>query len=135
MQSLTIKPERKRGFTLLISHLVTMVILLSCSSKDPAIFGTYRLYSEDPSVQKWIAGENTFLKVNIDKTIIYNSTMNGKQRFHFEGSFNLDSRTNTLSIRWKDGRLPGKMQIERKGSDYIIQIGTTTYKKENPGGS
>ena len=57
--------------------------------------------------------------------------MNGKQRFHFEGKFKLDESTKTLTIEWKEGKLPSKLQIEEKGSDYIIQIGTTTYKKEN----
>jgi len=78
-----------------------------------------------------MVGEDTYLKVNNDHTIIYNSTMNGKQRFHFEGNFRLDDKTNTLTIQWKEGKLPDTLKIINVGPDYIIQIGNTTYKKEN----
>jgi hypothetical protein len=108
-----------------------MITILSSCDKKSNILGTYRIYSTDPAVKQWIVGENTYLKLNSDNTIIYNSTMNGKQRFHFEGKFTLDGSTNTLTIQWQDGKLPNKLQIEKKGSDYIIRIGTTTYKKEN----
>jgi len=108
-----------------------MITILPACQNNSNILGTYRIYSNDPAVQQWIVGENTYLKLNSDHTIIYNSTMNGKQRFHFEGKFTLDQSTNTLTIQWQDGKLPGKLRIEQKGQDYIIQIGTTTYKKEN----
>ena len=113
-----------------VFFLWMITILLSCNKRSN-ILGTYRIYSSDPAVQQWIVGENTYLKLNSDNTIIYNSTMNGKQRFHFEGKFTLDQSTNTLTIQWQDGKLPSKLRIEQKGSDYVIQIGTTTYKKEN----
>jgi len=120
---------QKRIFTFVV-FLWTITILPSCG-KTSNVLGTYRIYSNDPAVQQWIVGENTYLKLNSDNTIIYNSTMNGKQRFHFEGKFKLDESTKTLTIEWKEGKLPSKLQIEEKGSDYIIQIGTTTYKKGN----
>jgi len=131
MQPLTKKYTRIQilGYLFSISIIVVMA-LLSCNKTTPAIFGTYRIYSDDPSEERWMIGENTYLKLNNDKTIIYNSTMNGKQRFHFEGNFTLDEKTNTLTIQWKDGKLPDKMQIQKVRSDYVIQIGTTTYKKE-----
>jgi len=106
-------------------------MIFSSCNKSSNILGTYRIYSNDPEVRRWIIGENTYLKLNSDNTIVYNSTMNGKQRFHFEGKFTLDKSTNTLTIQWQDGKLPSKLKIEETGSDYIIHIGTTTYKKEN----
>lgn len=117
--------QKKRGFPFLF-----LVIFLSCNSNKSVVFGTYRIYSNDPAVQQWIVGENTYLKLNSDNTIIYNSTMNGKQRFHFEGNFTLDDKKNTLTIQWKEGKLPSKIQIQKIGTDYVIQIGNTTYKKE-----
>lgn len=108
-----------------------MITILPSCNKTSNILGTYRIYSNDPAVQQWIVGENTYLKLNSDNTIIYNTTMNGKQRFHFEGKFTLDRSTNTLTIQWQDGKLPNKLKIEEEGSDYIIRIGTTTYKKGN----
>ena len=110
-----------------------MLVSLSCNSKNPDIYGTYRIFSEDPSIEKWLAGETTFLQLNSNNTIIYQSTMNGKQRFHFEGNFSFDRKTNTLTIHWTDGKLPNKMQIEKRGDDYIIQIGSTIYKKSARG--
>ena|SRR5437763_4295580 len=123
-----------RNLKVFFSVVISTLVSLSCNSKSPDIYGTYRLFSDDPSIEKWLAGETTFLQLNSNNTIIYNSTMNGKQRFHFEGNFALDRKTNTLTIRWKDGKLPNILQIEKKGHDYIIQIGSTTYKKENAGG-
>src|SRR5258708_22095983 len=107
------------GFLFLIS--IAFTISLSCNEPTSPVFGTYRIYSEDPSVKRWIAGENTYIKLNNNKTIVYNSTMNGKQRFHFEGVFALDKKTNTLMIQWKDGKLPNRLQVQNIGSDYVIQ--------------
>jgi len=106
------------------------MVLFSCNKTTSPVFGTYKIYSEDPSVKRWIAGENTYLKLSNDYTIVYNSTINGKQKFHFDGNFVLDQKTNELTIEWKQGKLPTKLQVQQVGSDYIIQVGTTTYKKE-----
>src|SRR5204863_5532123 len=114
-----LKGNRCPGFLFLIS----VAVFLSCGKRTMPLFGTYRIYSEDPSVKRWIAGENTYIKLNNDKTIVYNSTINGKQKFHFEGEFVLDEKTNTLTIQWKAGKLPEKMQIRKIGTDYVIEIG------------
>jgi len=113
-----------------VFSFLLLAIFLSCNKSASSVFGTYRIYSEDPAINQWVVGENTYLKLKEDNTIIYNSTMNGKQRFHFDGTFTLDDNTNTLTIQWKQGKLPNKMQIQKIGSDYVIQIGNTTYKKE-----
>jgi len=122
--------ETQKRIFISVFFLWMITVLPSCD-KTSNLLGTYRIYSNDPAVQQWIVGENTYLKLNSDNTIIYNTTMNGKQRFHFEGKFTLDKSTNTLTIQWQDGKLPSTLKIEESGSDYIIRIGTTTYKREN----
>lgn len=122
--------ETQKRISTYVFFLWMITIVPSCN-KTSNVLGTYRIYSSDPAVRQWIIGENTYLKLNSDNTIIYNSTMNGKQRFHFEGKFSLDKSTNTLTIEWHEGKLPNKLRIEEKGSDFLIHIGTTTYKKEN----
>jgi len=120
-------------FTSILLLTIVVAILLSCNRRRPAVVGTYKMYSDDPSVQAWIAGENTYIKLNSDNTIVYNSTINGKQKFHFNGSFVLDEKTNELTIQWKEGKLPDKLLVQQIGPDYFIQIGTTKYKKEKTG--
>lgn len=110
-----------------------LTILFSCNKRSPAILGTYKMYSDDPSVQAWIAGENTYIKLNSDNTIVYNTTINGKQKFHFNGNFILDESSNELIIQWKEGKMPNKLRVQQVGADYIIQIGTTIYKKVKTG--
>src|SRR4030095_2353205 len=126
-----IKESTRQKFIGLFSIAIMMFLFLSCNNKStPAIVGTYRIYSEDPSIQRWIAGEDTYFKLNDDHTIIYNSTINGKPKFNFDGNFVLDQKTNELTIDWNQGKLPNKLQVQQVGSDYIIQVGTTTYKKQ-----
>jgi hypothetical protein len=123
----TVTLELQRVFLIAL----TFNLLFSCNETTQAVYGKYKLFSTDPSIQRWFAGEDTYVKLNSDHTIIYNSTMNGKQRFHFEGNFTLDDKTNTLTIQWKAGKLPDTLKIRNVGQEYIIQIGNTTYKKEN----
>lgn len=113
--------------------MIPLILIALSSCKEHAhsqIFGTYRLYSDDPSVQMWIAGENTYLQLLEDHTIVYNNTLNGKPKFHFKGEFTFNEKTNTLNIKWKEGNLPDKLTVEKKEPDYVIHVGTTAYKKE-----
>lgn len=106
---------------------------ISCSNIDTApsyVYGKYRIHSDDPNVQRFIAGENTYLEIKKDQTIEYNSTINSKPKFNFTGDFTFDKTTNTLTIKWKDGKLPSDLKIEKINNDYLIRVGETNYKKE-----
>lgn len=103
--------------------------LPGCKNDNPNIFGTYKIYSDDPAVRLFIEGQDTYIKLNDDQTIVYNSTINGKPKFHNEGTFTLD-KNNEITIQWKTGKLPGKLRIEMGKDDYMIRIGSTIYKKE-----
>lgn len=119
-------------FTFLI--LMGIIFLSSgCGGTDDAtsfIYGKYKWYSEDPSVKRFIIYEDNYLKINEDQTIVYHTTINSKPKFNIEGEFTLDKETTTLNIKWKEGKLPAKLTIEKKGEDYIIKVGETIYKKE-----
>ena len=117
------------------NFILTWIFFLSagCSGADDAssfIYGKYKWYSEDPSVNRFIMYEDNYLKVNEDQTIVYHTTINSKPKFNFKGEFTLDKETTTLNIKWKEGKLPAKLTIEKKGEDYIIKVGETIYKKE-----
>jgi hypothetical protein len=130
MQSLTEIQRRLNTVTFLLMLSITVTATLFCNKTTSPVFGTYKMYSDDPALYEWMAGENTYLKLNTDKTIVYNSTINGKQKFHFEGNFTLDEGTNELTIQWKQGTLPSKLQVQKIGGNKIILVGITTYKKQ-----
>ena len=106
---------------------------IGCSNIETApsyVYGKYRISSDDPNVQRFISEENTYLEIKKDQTIEYNSTINNKPKFNFSGDFTFDKTTNTLTIKWKDGKLPSDLKIEKSNNDYLIRIGETNYKKE-----
>ena len=118
----------------IISTLCLMLIsFFSCdNNNDPSsfIYGKYKLFSTDPSMQQFTAGENTFIGIEKDGTITYNSTINNKPKFNFSGTYKFDKETNTLTIEWKEGKLPGVLKIEPVDDGHVIKIGDTQYKKE-----
>lgn len=119
------------GVTVIIVLAIGIIFLFANKKDQPSIYGVYRIYSNDPAVQLFIAGQNTYLKLNEDRTIVYNTTINGVPKFHFEGTF--IQHNNELAITWKDGKLPGKLKIETQQNNQIIKIGSTLYKKEKAG--
>lgn len=129
--------KEKKIFTaasfLILLTLIT-VLLFFIKREPSAVYGSYKIYSNDPMVNKFISGQDIYLKINSDRTIIYHTTINGKQKFHNTGVFTLDEKTNTLAIQWKDGKLPSKLKIEKQGEGFVIKIGTTVYMKEKANG-
>lgn len=131
----TFKIKRKLITSACILILSVAIISLACSdSKDrsPNIYGTYIIYSDDPQLKRFTEGQDTYIRLNKDKTIVYNSTINYKPKFNFKGNFTFDEKTNTLTIEWKSGKLPDKITVEKKEEDYLIRIGKTVYLKKKP---
>ncbi|MFV8271281.1 hypothetical protein ACNQGP_15285 [Flavobacterium sp. GT2N3] len=129
--------KRKKNFiTASFLILLTLIaVLLFFNKREPSsVYGSYKIYSNDPTVNKFTSGQDIYLKVNNDRTIIYHTTINGKQKFHNTGVFILNEKTNTLAIQWKDGKLPSKLKIEKQKENYVIKIGTTVYMKEKANG-
>lgn len=111
--------------------LISIAVVLFFNKKEPsAVYGSYRIYSSDPIVNKFTSGQDIYLQVNNNQTIIYHTTINGKQKFHNTGVFTFDEKTNTLAINWKDGKLPTTLKIEKQKENYVIKIGATVYTKE-----
>lgn len=110
--------------------LIGSIFFVSCRQDTYSIQGTYRIYSEDPMVKLFIAGQDTYIRIQDDGKIIYNTTINQKPKFHNEGTYTLDEKTNTLEIKWDSGKLPTKLTVEKEKEDYLIRIGETIYKKE-----
>jgi len=121
---------------ILINTIVILLIalgsafLFACNKDSSSIYGTYEISSDDPAVQMFIRGQDTYIKLNEDQTIIYHNTINGKPKFHIEGTYTLDKKTNDLAIRWKEGKLPANLKVEKQGEDNVIKVGSTLYKKE-----
>lgn len=127
-ETMTIKRKR---FPVAIAILVfTAFFLPACKKDSSSIYGTYEIYSDDPAVRMFIRGQDTYIKLNEDQTIIYHNTINGKPKFHIEGTYTLDKKTNDLTIRWKEGKLPANLKVEKQGEDQVIKVGSTLYKKE-----
>lgn len=117
--------------SVIIAIAIGCIFLFAIKREQPDIYGLYRIHSEDPSVKLYIAGQNTYIKVGQDRTIIYNTTINGIPKFHFDGTFT--QQNDEIIIQWKSGKLPANLKIEQQGNDQVIQIGTTLYKKERTG--
>jgi len=111
----------------------TSFFLPACKRNSSAVYGTYKIYSDDPAVRMFITGQDNYIKLNDDQTIIYHTTINDKPKFHIEGAFTLDKKSDEITVQWKSGKLPGKLKIEKQGEDYVIKIGSTLYKKEKAG--
>lgn len=125
----------KRKYALISGGILVLASTLSAfmffnKEKNIApVYGTYWIYSNDPEIQRFIQGQNTFINLNKDHTIAYNTTINGKPKFNFSGVYTLDEKSNTLTIAWLGGKLPKQLKVEKEGEEYIIRIGETTYKK------
>ena len=126
----------KKNSGLIVSALLVQGLIISAFvvffQKEPLspVIGTYRISSNDPMIQRAVYNQDIYLKVDKNNTIAYNTTINGKRKFDFSGTYVLDEKTNTLTIAWLGGNLPGQLKVEQEGEDYIIRIGHTTYKKE-----
>lgn len=119
------------GITVMVMLAIGIFLLYSARKETVVaspVYGVYRIYSDDPAIRLYIQDQNTYIKVNTDHTIVYNTTINGKPKFSFEGTFT--QKNNELAIQWKDGKLPSRLTVEKKGDDEIIKIGSTVYKKE-----
>jgi hypothetical protein len=127
-------PDRKKiaiaaSVIVLITLTVCMLYALNQVPASPLpVQGIYRIYSDDPAIRLYIQDQNTYIKLNADRTIVYSTTINGKPKFHFEGTYT--QQDNEIAIKWKAGKLPSKLTIEKKGDDHIIKVGSTMYKKE-----
>lgn len=95
-------------------------------TKKEQIYGKYRAYSEDPRDQRFLAAEDNYLEIKADK-IVYQTTINQKPKFYFEGRYQLNSKTLELEIEWKEGKLPKKLKIEKDSENLFIKIGNTFY--------
>lgn len=127
-------PNRKKiavaiSVIVLLTSTVFLLFSLNQGSTMPSpVQGIYRIYSDDPAISLYIQDQNTYIKLNADRTIVYSTTINGKPKFHFEGTYT--QQNNSIAIKWKEGKLPSKLTIEKKGDDQIIKVGSTMYKKE-----
>jgi hypothetical protein len=112
--------------------LLFITLLLSCADNTGSlpIYGKYKMFSNDPAVSQFITNEDNYIQVNPDNTIVYNSTINNKPKFNFKGAYTYEKESNTLNVKWTEGKLPDKLKIEISGEDQIIRIGETAYKKE-----
>jgi len=122
-----------KNSTITILLCLMLISFFACRNNDDRssfIYGKYRLFSTDPSIQQFTTGENTFIEIAKDQTIVYNSTINNKPKFKFTGTYKFNKETNTLTIQWKEGKLPGTLKIETADDGYVIKIGDTQYKKE-----
>ena len=122
----------KDSATMILFFLMS-ISFFACHNNDDHssfIYGKYKLFSTDPSMQQFTSGENTFIGINEDGTITYNSTINNKPKFNYSGTYKFNKETNTLTIQWKEGKLPGILKIETVDDGYVIKIGETQYKKE-----
>ena len=111
---------------------IQSIVLFACSNVDPdnvGIYGKYKSYSEDPAVNRYLINEDNYIQINKDNTIVYNTTINGKPKFNFKGTYTYDKVSDTLTIKWAEGKIPDKLKIELSGKDQIIKIGETFYKK------
>ena len=120
-----------KNYALLL--LLCITFLLSCSDysdEASSIYGKYKMFSSDPAISQFIAHEDNYIQVSKDKTIVYNSTINGKPKFNFKGDYTYDREANTLLIKWVSGKLPDKLKIEEIEGERLIKIGETSYKKE-----
>ncbi len=118
-------------FLLLLPAFTT--ILISCTdsaSNNLPPLGMYKMYSDNPDVNRFIAFENNYIELNKNNTIVYNSTINTKPKFNFKGTYTYDKESNTLNISWAEGKLPNILKIETLNKNHIIKIGESTYKKE-----
>lgn len=129
---MSIQINNRTSFFILLILLSTFS---SCSENeaDPAsIFGKYKNYSEDPSINNQLINEDNYIEIKKENTIVYNTTINSKPKFNFKGNYTYDKAANTLIIEWSGGNLPVILKIEKVGKDQIIRIGDTFYKKKNP---
>lgn len=126
--------RKKITIAMSVIVLITLTVCaLFALNQVPAsllpVQGIYRIYSDDPAIRLYIQDQNTYIKLNADRTVVYSTTINGKPKFHFEGTYT--QQDNEIVIKWKEGKLPSKLTIEKKGDDQIIKVGSTMYKKEN----
>ena len=119
-----------------LSVLALAFALHSCGDteqKAAGIYGKYKASSDDPAINKFLAGEDNYLELRNNQTIVYNTTINGKPKFHFTGTFALDEPSKTVNITWKDNeKLPKKLTIENKDEKQVITVGQTNYIKQKP---
>ena len=136
IQRLVLMSKHKKSIHVLLIIVASTLMLVfssSCrrSEEVPSIIlGKYRLFSSDPSLQRFIQNENNFIEIKKDNTITYHSTINGKEKFNFSGDFIYDKINKKLSIEWKAGKLPSTLKIDKTGDDHIIWINETAYVKE-----
>lgn len=118
---------------LLFNFMIVCFFLPFTSCKEEApdaeITGKYVATSEDPQARAFLAGENNFIEIRNDKTILYNTTINQKPKFYFEGTFSFDDVSRVLSIKWEKGKLPNQLKVEDDGRFYVIRIGNTAFIK------
>ena|SRR5215510_10143237 len=108
-------------------------LMMSCSNpgdSPSSIYGKYKAFSNNPSINQFIINEDNYIMLNDDKAIIYHTTINGKPKFNFKGRYDYMKESGTLNIKWEEGKLPDQLRIEKSGEDYLITIGETLYKKE-----
>lgn len=121
---------RKIAFNKLMALVLVIMLCTSCKQKASPVSGTYRITSDDPVAKMLLAAENTYIKVNNDGTILYNTTLNQKPKFHILGTYTLDEKTNTLHVKWDSGKLPNKLTVQKVQANDVIRIGETVYVKE-----
>ncbi|HEX6845496.1 MAG TPA: hypothetical protein VF144_00895 [Chitinophagaceae bacterium] len=118
----------RQGFLLMVLPMLAIGCANNTAQTSPAL-GKYKMYSDDPEINRFISFEDNYIQINKDNTIIYNSTINSKPRFNFKGDYEYDAALRTLTIKWSDGKIPEKLIIEKNGDDDIIKIGQTSYKR------
>jgi hypothetical protein len=126
----------KKNHVIITSTVLIAVICLTAflffaqQTGTASIYGKYLITSNDPMIQRSVQNQRIYLLLNKNNTIAYNTTINGKRKYDFSGTYILDKKNNTLTIAWLGGKLPKQLKVEKEGGDYIIRIGETIYKKE-----
>lgn len=118
------------GAVLLLALIFSAFVFFTKKKETSPVYGTYRISSNDPMIQRSVQNQDIYFQLKDDHLIIYNTTINGKPKFNLKGAYTVDTKTNTLNIKWFGGHLPKHLKVENEGEDYIIRIGETTYKKE-----
>lgn len=128
MKPLTSQNHVTIAVTVIIVIALGIIFLFGIREVRSSIYGVYTIYSNDPAEKLFIARKNTYIKINEDSTIVYNATINGVPKQHFEGTYT--QQDNEIIIKWKNGRLPSKLIIEKRRDEQLIKIGSALYKKE-----
>lgn len=94
------------------------------------LVGNYRIFTGDTALIDATGGENNYLEIRKNNTIIFHTPTKENKALTINGNFKFNWENNTLSITWQDDKLPSTLKIEKNGNDRIIWIKERAYVKE-----